>query len=70
MNWDQIEGNWKKVKGDIKERWGLLTDDDLDMIQGRRDQLLGELQRKYGIARDEAESEVEDFLKNDRQTTR
>ena len=70
MNWDEIQGNWKKFKGDIKERWGRLTDDDLDMIQGRRDQLAGELQRIYGIERDEAETEIEDFLKREKQTSR
>jgi uncharacterized protein YjbJ (UPF0337 family) len=70
MNWDEIEGNWKKFKGDIKERWGRLTDDNLDQIQGRRDKLAGELQRIYGIERDEADREIDDFLKRERQTTR
>ena len=67
MNWDEIEGNWKKFAGDIKVRWGRLTDDDLDIIQGQREKLSGELQRKYGIARDEAEEEIEDFLRKERQ---
>ena len=70
MNWDEIQGNWKKFKGDIKERWGRLTDDELDIIQGRRDKLAGELQRVYGIERDEAEREIEDFLKREKQTSR
>ena len=58
MNWDRIEGNWKQIKGKVKERWGDLTDDDLDVIAGKRDQLSGKLQEKYGIARDEAERQV------------
>ena len=70
MNWDEIQGNWKKFKGDIKERWGRLTDDDLDMIEGRRDKLTGELQRIYGIERDEADQEIEEFLKRERQSAR
>ena len=67
MNWDEIEGNWKKFAGDLKVYWGRLTDDDLEIIQGQREKLSGELQRKYGIARDEAEEEIEDFLRKERQ---
>ena len=62
MNWDRVEGNWKQVKGKVKENWGKLTDDDVDVIEGRRDQLVGKLQEKYGIAREEAERQVADFL--------
>jgi uncharacterized protein YjbJ (UPF0337 family) len=62
MNWDRIEGNWKQLKGNVIERWGKLTDDDVDVIQGRREQLVGKLQEKYGIAREEAEKQVADFL--------
>lgn len=61
MNWDRIEGNWKQFKGRVKSKWGELTDDELDMIEGDRDVLLGKLQQRYGIARDEAEKEVEAF---------
>jgi uncharacterized protein YjbJ (UPF0337 family) len=61
MNWDRIEGNWKQFKGKAKERWGRLTDDELDIIAGRRDQLLGTLQEQYGIGKDEAEAQVRDF---------
>ena len=61
MNWDRIEGNWKQFKGKAKERWGRLTDDELDIIAGRRDQLLGSLQEQYGIGKDEAEAQVRDF---------
>jgi uncharacterized protein YjbJ (UPF0337 family) len=58
MNWDRIEGNWKQAKGKITEQWGKLTDDDLDVIAGRRDQLAGKLQERYGMAKDEAEKQL------------
>lgn len=61
MNWDTIQGQWKQVRGRIKEQWGKLTDDDLDRIEGKRDQLLGSVQKRYGIAREEAEKQVRDF---------
>jgi len=66
MNWDQIAGNWKQVKGVVRERWGKLTDDDVDVIAGKRDILLGKIQERHGIAREEAEKELktwEDSLK-------
>jgi uncharacterized protein YjbJ (UPF0337 family) len=59
MNWDRIEGNWKEFKGKAKEKWGHLTDDDLDVIAGKRDQLVGRLQKHYGWERDMAEQEVD-----------
>ncbi|MGB2886060.1 MAG: CsbD family protein [Candidatus Acidiferrales bacterium] len=62
MNWDQIEGKWKQSKGKFREKWGKLTDDDLDIIAGRRDQLIGLLQERYGIAREEAEKQADDFV--------
>ena len=61
MNEDRIQGNWKQVKGKVKEQWGKLTDDDLDVIAGKRDQLLGRIQERHGIAKDEAEKQVQDF---------
>lgn len=61
MNNDRLRGQWKQFKGRLKERWGHLTDDDLDVIAGRRDQLLGRIQERHGIARDEAEKQVKDF---------
>ena len=64
MNNDVFEGKWKQLRGRIQEKWGELTDDELDQIQGKRDILIGKLQEKYGYARDEAEREVNDFLKN------
>jgi uncharacterized protein YjbJ (UPF0337 family) len=61
MNWDRIEGNWKQVKGSVKETWGQLTDDDLDVAAGKRDQLAGKIQNRYGIAKDEAERQIDDW---------
>jgi uncharacterized protein YjbJ (UPF0337 family) len=61
MNWDRIEGNWKQVKGSARERWGKLTDDELDVVAGKREQLLGKIQEKYGVARDEAERQVREW---------
>jgi uncharacterized protein YjbJ (UPF0337 family) len=61
MNWDQIEGNWKQFKGQVKETWGKFTDDDLEVIGGKRDKLIGKLQEKYGIAKNEAEAQLQKF---------
>lgn len=58
MNKDQLEGNWKQTKGSVKEQWGKLTDSDLDVISGKRDQLVGRIQEVYGIAKDQAEDQV------------
>jgi uncharacterized protein YjbJ (UPF0337 family) len=62
MNWDQIQGNWKQVTGKVKEKWGKLTDDDLTTVAGKRDQLAGILQTRYGLAKDQAEKELDDFM--------
>ena len=61
MNWDQIAGNWTQVKGVVREKWGKLTDDDVDVIAGKRDILLGKIQERHGIAREEAEKELKDW---------
>ena len=61
MNWDQIAGSWKEMKGRAKEKWGELTNDDLDVIEGKRDQMVGLIQRKYGYAKEKAEHEVESW---------
>lgn len=63
MNWDRVEGNWKEFKGQARQMWGKLTDDDWDMIQGRREELIGRVQERYGKARDEAEREVDNWVK-------
>ena len=58
MNWDQIAGNWKQFQGHVKEKWGKLTDDDLTVIAGKKDQLLGRLQERYGYSKEQAEKEI------------
>jgi uncharacterized protein YjbJ (UPF0337 family) len=63
MNWDIVEGNWKQLKGSVKEQWGKLTDDDLDVVAGKRDKLVGRVQELYGKGRDEAEREVDGYFK-------
>jgi uncharacterized protein YjbJ (UPF0337 family) len=61
MNWDQLEGKWKQYSGKVKEKWGKLTDDDLEVIRGRRDQLIGKIQERYGIVKQDAEKQVDEF---------
>lgn len=61
MNWDQVKGNWKQFRGKVKEQWGHLTDDELDVINGRRDVLIGKVQEAYGISKDQAEKQVKEF---------
>jgi len=61
MNQDIFDGNWKQLKGKVREQWGRLTDDDLDKAAGKRDQVLGKIQERYGIAKDEAERQLKDF---------
>ena len=61
MNWDRIQGNWKQATGKAKEQWGKLTDDDLDVVAGRRDQLAGKIQERYGVGKDEAERQLAEW---------
>jgi uncharacterized protein YjbJ (UPF0337 family) len=61
MNWDQIAGNWKQATGKLREKWGKLTDDDVQVIAGKRDQLVGRIQERYGMAKEEAEKEVKEW---------
>lgn len=58
MNWDRIEGNWKQFKGSVKQQWGKFTDDELDVIAGKREKLLGKIQEAYGLAKDDAEKQL------------
>lgn len=58
MNWDQAAGKWNQLKGSVKERWGKLTDDDLTVIAGNRDKLMGKIQERYGITKEKAEEEL------------
>ncbi|HUA63820.1 MAG TPA: CsbD family protein [Verrucomicrobiae bacterium] len=61
MNWDQIGGNWKQLKGALRERWGKLTDDDLTVIAGQRDKFIGKVQERYGIAKEEAQRMADEW---------
>ena len=61
MDWNRVEGNWKQIKGKVKEKWGKLTDDDLTAIAGNRDQLEGKIQERYGIAKDQVRKDVDDW---------
>jgi len=62
MNWDQIRGNWKQLKGSARKAWGDLTDDDLDKIEGERERLVGKIQERYGVAKAEAERRVDSWV--------
>ena len=64
MDWNRIEGNWKQAKGQIKEKWGKLTDDDITQINGQREQLEGKIQERYGLAKDKARNDVDAWLKS------
>ena len=67
MNWDTIQGNWNQFKGAVRERWGDLTDDDLDRVAGNREQLVGRLQERYGMLRDQAERDVDAWARDVRE---
>ena len=64
MDWNRIEGNWKQAQGRVKEKWGKLTDNDLAVISGRREQLEGLIQQRYGLAKDQVRKDVDDWLKS------
>lgn len=64
MNWDIIGGKWKQLKGATKVKWGELTDDELDQIDGNKDKLAGKLQEKYGWTKDEADREIDDYYRD------
>lgn len=63
MDWNRIEGNWKQLKGTARQQWGRLTDDDMDRIAGKRTELAGRLQERYGIAREEADRQIDEWMK-------
>lgn len=63
MNWDTIQGQWRETKGKFRAKWGKLTDDDIETISGKKDVLVGRLQQRYGWKQDQAERDVDDFLK-------
>jgi uncharacterized protein YjbJ (UPF0337 family) len=62
MNWDQVQGKWKQYSGKVREKWGKLTDSDLEMIRGQREQLVGTIQERYGIAKEAAQEQVNAFV--------
>jgi len=64
MNWDRIEGNWKQFRGRAQQQWGKLTNDDLDVVAGRRQELVGKIQERYGLAKDAAEQQVDTWIRN------
>jgi len=64
MNWDRLKGDWMQLKGKVRQKWSKLTDDDMNLIGGKGEELLGRLQHHYGYKKDEAEREVDGFLKN------
>ena len=68
MNSDQMKGKWKQMKGSVKERWGKLTDDDLDVIDGQHEQLVGKIQERYGIAKEVAQKQVDEWNATARET--
>lgn len=63
MNWDIVEGKWDQFKGDLKSRWAKFTDDDVKHLQGKKDQLVGKIQERYGVMKDDAERQVDEWLK-------
>jgi uncharacterized protein YjbJ (UPF0337 family) len=69
MNEDTLKGQWKQLKGRIREQWGKLTDDDVTTIEGRSEQLIGRIQERYGITRDEARRQVDEWMRQDREET-
>ncbi len=67
MNWDQVEGKWKQLKGSLRQQWGDLTEDDIHSIGGSREKLIGKLQERYGIAREEAQKRADEWVKTARE---
>jgi len=62
MNWNEVEGKWKQMKGSVREKWGKLTDDDLQTIGGKKDQFIGKLQERYGMSQEQANKDVDVWL--------
>ncbi|MGH8652382.1 MAG: CsbD family protein [Gammaproteobacteria bacterium] len=63
MNWEQVKGNWGQVKGKARQMWGDFTDDELDVIEGKREELVGRLQTKYGYTKETAEEKADDWVR-------
>jgi uncharacterized protein YjbJ (UPF0337 family) len=62
MNWDQLRGMWNQLSGDVKRHWGKLTDDDVQMVEGDRQRLVGKIQERYGVTKEEADRQVDDWI--------
>lgn len=62
MNWDQVEGQWKNIKGKVREKWAKLTDDDIESIAGKKDRLVGKIQERYGIEKENAEKDLDRYI--------
>jgi uncharacterized protein YjbJ (UPF0337 family) len=62
MNWDQLEGQWHQVKGNLKSQWGKLTDDDVQHVSGKRENLVGKIRERYGIVKEEAEKQADEWI--------
>lgn len=63
MNWEQIEGKWDQMKGSVQTQWGKLTDDDLSVARGSRDHFVGRVKERYGVVKEEAERQVDEFMR-------
>ena len=70
LNWDTIRGNWNQMKGNVKQQWGKLTDDDMMQLQGNRDELVGVIQERYGITKEAAQRQVDDWASHQHQIPR
>ncbi|MGH8615935.1 MAG: CsbD family protein [Gammaproteobacteria bacterium] len=64
MNWEQVQGHWKLLKGTVKQKWDNLTEEEIDMVEGKREELIGRLEVKYGYTKEKAEAEVDAWAKN------
>lgn len=64
MNWDTVQGKWNELRGQVKAKWGKLTDDDMNLVGGKFEELVGRLQQRYGHTKDEAEKQIDAFVKN------
>ncbi len=67
MNWDQVEGKWKQMKGSVREKWGQLTDSDFEQIAGNKDKFLGSLQERYGYTKEKAQQELDEWMQSQRE---
>jgi uncharacterized protein YjbJ (UPF0337 family) len=63
MNWDRVEGNWKQFAGQARQKWGKLTDNDWQVVAGKKDELAGRIQERYGVAKDEANREIDNWAR-------